>query len=164
MPRRRRSAGRGESYFYSNRRLPPTYQSYGVAPSAETLARNYGHVYRDWFGEAAKDYPEGYFEPGYGTESRNSVLAQAPQELSERPIRRPLKSAFAALEIARMLKSARYPRREAMRLLYLNAPSRVLFCLRRKIRKAVLHAFGVAGRRGIGRGGVNRTANSMWRC
>jgi len=43
-------------------------------------------------------------------------------------------------------------------------PSRVLVCVRRKIRKEVLHAFGIAGRRGLGRGGVQFNENSKFSC
>jgi hypothetical protein len=48
--------------------------------------------------------------------------------------------------------------------LAVRVPARVSFCVRRKVRKEVLHALGIAGRRGLGRGGVRRTENSNWRC
>lgn len=49
--------------------------------------------------------------------------------------------------------------------LQVRAPSRARFCLQRKQRKEVLFAYGVAGRRGVGRGKRwNRNANSQWRC
>lgn len=45
------------------------------------------------------------------------------------------------------------------------APRRVLFCLRRKVRKEVLFALRIAGRRGVGAGKRwRRTAESSWRC
>lgn len=44
------------------------------------------------------------------------------------------------------------------------SPERVLVCVRRKIRQQVLHAIGIAGRRGIGHGGVKFTQESKYRC
>lgn len=41
---------------------------------------------------------------------------------------------------------------------------RAAFCVRRAVRREVLHAVGVAGKRGIGAGGVRRTANSKRKC
>lgn len=38
------------------------------------------------------------------------------------------------------------------------------FCLRRQSRKQVLFAYGVAGRRGLGRNGVHRNASSYYSC
>lgn len=43
-------------------------------------------------------------------------------------------------------------------------PDRVLVCARRQIRKEVLHALGISGRRGIGRGGVKFNENSKFGC
>lgn len=43
-------------------------------------------------------------------------------------------------------------------------PKRVLLCVRRNIRKQVLHAFGIAGRRGLGRDGVKWNEDSKISC
>lgn len=43
-------------------------------------------------------------------------------------------------------------------------PAGVVVCVRRRIRRAVLHAFGIAGRRGLGRGGVRRNEFSSIGC
>lgn len=43
-------------------------------------------------------------------------------------------------------------------------PDKVRFCVRRKVRRGVLFAMDVAGRRGLGRGGVTRTPDSAWSC
>lgn len=49
--------------------------------------------------------------------------------------------------------------------LRIAAPHRVYFCLSRKRRREVLHAFRIAGKRGIGKGKrVRRTQNSQYRC
>lgn len=56
---------------------------------------------------------------------------------------------------------------KALRLLEIKAPRRVLFCARRQVRKEVLFARKVAGRRGGSpgrRGRYLRNANSQWRC
>lgn len=51
-----------------------------------------------------------------------------------------------------------------LRRLYVRAPVRERFCVQRKIRREVMHALGLAGRRGLGRGGVRRRSSSSWRC
>jgi len=43
-------------------------------------------------------------------------------------------------------------------------PKTTTVCIRRKSRREVLHALGVAGRRGLGLSGVHRTPDSSWRC
>lgn len=53
---------------------------------------------------------------------------------------------------------------EALRVLKLDAPNRVMFCIRRKLRKEVLFALGKAGFSGSTRGRYRRTADSQWRC
>lgn len=54
---------------------------------------------------------------------------------------------------------------QSLHKLQMRAPSRVLFCLRRKQRKEVLFARGVAGRRGVGRGRRwRRTGDSAYSC
>lgn len=56
---------------------------------------------------------------------------------------------------------------KALRVLQIKAPERVLFCARRGVRKEVLFAKGVAGRRGGSpgrRGRYFRNQNSAWRC
>lgn len=55
----------------------------------------------------------------------------------------------------------------ALRVLQIQAPQRVLFCARRKERREVLFARGVAGRAGSSpgrRGRYFRNQNSAWRC
>lgn len=53
-----------------------------------------------------------------------------------------------------------------MRLTAIHAPDlkRAVICARRKARKESLFAKGIAGRRGIGRGGARRKAQSKVRC
>lgn len=52
-----------------------------------------------------------------------------------------------------------------LKQLRMLAPRRVLFCLRRKVRKEVMFALKIAGRRGVGVGKRwRRTENSNWRC
>lgn len=53
-----------------------------------------------------------------------------------------------------------------LRVLEIRAPVRTLFCVRRKVRREVLFARAIAGRRGLrGRGGsYRRNQNSVWRC
>lgn len=46
----------------------------------------------------------------------------------------------------------------------LKVDKRVRFCVQRHQRRQVLHALGIAGRRGLGRNGVRRSENSNWRC
>lgn len=46
----------------------------------------------------------------------------------------------------------------------LRADPRQSFCVRRAVRRNVLFARGVAGRRGLGRHGVRRSVSSAWRC
>lgn len=48
--------------------------------------------------------------------------------------------------------------------LRIRAPRRVYFCLSRKQRREVFHAYGLAGRKGFGKRGVRRTQNSQYRC
>lgn len=48
--------------------------------------------------------------------------------------------------------------------LRVRVPARVAFCVRRKQRREVMHALGIAGRRGLGRGGVRRRESSQWAC
>lgn len=43
-------------------------------------------------------------------------------------------------------------------------PSRVLVCVRRKIRREVIHALGINKLRGLGRGGVRFNENSKFSC
>lgn len=44
------------------------------------------------------------------------------------------------------------------------APGKVLACVRRRMRREVMFAKQIAGRRGLGTGGVRRTADSAWSC
>lgn len=44
------------------------------------------------------------------------------------------------------------------------SPKAVPLCVRRGVRKEVLHALGVAGKRGLGRGGVRRGPSSNVSC
>lgn len=52
----------------------------------------------------------------------------------------------------------------AFRQLRITAPGSVAFCVRRKVRREVMFAKQIAGRRGLGRGGVRRSESSNWSC
>lgn len=75
------------------------------------------------------------------------------------------------VKVPRRIRSLQAQQRRAdwraFQLLQVQAPARVRFCVARKMRKQVLFALGVAGRRGSapGRGGRYwRSENSNWRC
>lgn len=92
---------------------------------------------------------------GYGGETPMSAVVQdAPGA------RRGLRGSFAG---ERFSKRSGY---KVLARLQLAVPERVLFCQQRKVRKEVLFAKRVAGRRrSPGRGGTyRRRAESQWRC
>lgn len=92
---------------------------------------------------------------GYGADKPHVVprftpVAAAPIKLARLPAARrqitPLQASFRAFNVLR------FPN------------PKVAVCVRRKVRKEVLHALGVAGSRGLGRSGVHRSADSSWGC
>lgn len=100
-----------------------------------------------------------FFSPGYG--------AGEPHRASS-AVRRSVAPQFVTWSKPRSPLQAHLQRQswKAFQVLQVQAPRRVVFCVRRKQRKEVLHALGIAGRRGLrGRGGsYHRTENSNWAC
>lgn len=68
------------------------------------------------------------------------------------------------LSPAKPAKRSKAMRGIAFKALRVVEPARVLMCVRRGIRREVLHALGIAGSRGLGRGGVRRTVDSAYSC
>lgn len=99
--------------------------------------------------------------------SRSSVYPWGELLAAERPISAAAR--WSSIPSRRWAKppSTKPPLRllsQWMRVLQIRAPSRVGFCVRRKVRKEVLFAKRVAGRRGLGRRGVRFTQDSQYRC
>lgn len=54
---------------------------------------------------------------------------------------------------------------DVLRRLYVRVPKRDQLCIARRVRREVMHALAVAGRRGVGAGRRRRTSRwSEWRC
>lgn len=99
---------------------------------------------------------------GYGANKPRASLNFTPvrHQLLGAIASRQLRTPIRPLQAQRIADSWR-----AFNVLRFPNPRRVQVCLRRKARKEVLHALGIAGRRGLGRGaGVHRNADSSWSC
>lgn len=104
--------------------------------------------------------PERIFWAGYGAAQPHV----SPQSAVRRSVVLPVfRSAKPLSPLQAQQRNASW---RAFNVLQIQAPRRVAFCVRRKQRREVLHAYGIAGRRGlVGRGGgYRRTADSHWRC
>lgn len=133
-----RSFSRGESFLDSQRSWPPAIERLSVNEELFALSRTpQSYV----FGETDARP----FSHGLTVISGEQVVPKA---------RRVGPAAYGAGTIMAPFGSLR-----------IMAPRRVLFCLRRKVRKEVMFALRIAGKRGVGAGKRwRRTENSQWRC
>jgi len=63
-----------------------------------------------------------------------------------------------------VIKSAAHPSRNVPRGIKFDSPKRIAICIRRNIRREILHAIGVAGRRGNGNRTKRKTIYSGISC
>lgn len=140
-----RSFSRGESFLDSQRSWPPAIERLSINEELAALAPIRSSYF---FGETdERDFPH--------------ALTFIPSGQVWPKARRVGPAAFGLGSLAYQWHSAMAP----LRKLQMLAPRRVLFCLRRKVRKEIMFALNIAGRRGVGAGKRwRRTENSNWRC
>lgn len=95
-------------------------------------------------------------------------LAERPQiTLSQVPARYRVKSVTYKQKHPQISRAQSYSelafQQPSFRIGYIN-PDRVLLCVRRQVRREVLHAKQIAGGRGLGRDGVRFTPFSQFGC
>lgn len=136
-----RSFSRGESFLDSQRSWPPAIERLSVNQELAALSA----------------IPDSYvFNDDHGL-----TLAPALGR-TYGPDFPPAKRSFRVLPNAAYQYAALMAPLNKLRVF---APRRVLFCLRRKVRKEVMFALNIAGKRGVGAGKRwRRTENSNWRC
>lgn len=101
---------------------------------------------------------------GYTPEA-TVYLEREARDWSSRSLRRSPLYNFPPTKRAASPRNQRGVNFTAWRFVTSGVPSRVQFCVKRKQRREVLHAYGVAGRRGVGRGKrLHRSAVSRYSC
>lgn len=101
---------------------------------------------------------------------RRSLLERRAFELPRRafqtaPLRAPARAVFVS-QVEEQPKAPRQSLWAQLRRLQMAAPRKVLFCVRRRVRREVLFAAGIGGTRGLRgrRGRYRRTQESSFTC